>query len=167
MKVHIEIRNGVESSVARVQHFLAAADHSVSGAASEAMVRIIRIQRIGNSIFRPEFNGTITSTPDGCILHGNFRLSDQASGIIKAWFWGVIVLIICAAGMGIRTGYSQWWQVPLGGVGVLLAGFLFLLFAKYFYRGDEDWIAQQLRSLLGPGDASQRLNVAPTAVTRE
>jgi hypothetical protein len=167
MKVHIEIRNNVESSVARVQHFLAASDHSVAGAACESMVRIIRTQRIGNSIFRPEFNGTFNSTPDGCVLHGNIRLSDQASGIIKAWFWGVIALIIVSAGMGIRTGYSQWWQVPLGGVGVLLVGFLFLLFAKYFYRGDEDWIAQQLRSLLGPDDPNQRLNVAPTAVTRE
>jgi hypothetical protein len=113
------------------------------------------------------FNLAIDSKLRSCDLHGNFRLSDQASGIIKAWFGGVIALIICAAGMGIRTAYSEWWQVPLGGIGVLLAGFLFLLLAKYFYRGDEDWIAQQLRSLLGPGDPSQRLNVAPTAVTRE
>jgi hypothetical protein len=55
--------------------------------------------------------------------------------------------------MGIRTGYSEWWQVPLGGVGVLFVGLLFLLFAKFYYRGDEDWIAQQLRSLLGSGNA--------------
>jgi hypothetical protein len=153
MQVHIEIRNSVDISVARVRHFLAAADHSVSGAASESMVRIIRIQRFGNSIFRPEFNGKFSSTPDGCNLCGIFRLSDQASGFIKSWFLGVSVLIICAAGMGIRTGYSEWWQVPLGGVGVLLIGSLFLLFAKFYYRGDEDWIAQQLRSLLGSGNA--------------
>ena len=55
--------------------------------------------------------------------------------------------------MEIRTGYSEWWQVPLGGVGVLLAGFLFLLFAKFYYRGDEAWIAQQLRNPLGSGNA--------------
>jgi hypothetical protein len=55
--------------------------------------------------------------------------------------------------MGIRTGYSEWWQVPLGGVGVLLVGILFLLFAKYYYRGDEAWIAQQLRNLHGSGNA--------------
>lgn len=167
MQVHIEIRNNVESSVARVQHFLAAGDHSVSGAASESMVRIIRTQRIGNSIFRPEFNGTFNSTPDGCNLHGGFRLSHKASGFIKAWLSGVGVLVVCAAGIGIWSGYSEWWQVPLGGVGVLLVGLLLLLFSKYFYRGDEDWIAQQLRNLLGPGDPGQRLNVAPPAITRD
>jgi hypothetical protein len=56
-----------------------------------------------------------------------------------------------AAAKGIRAGYSEWWQVPLGGAGVLLVGFLFLLFAKFYYRGDEGWIAQQLRTLLGSG----------------
>jgi hypothetical protein len=153
MQVHIEIRSNIESSVARVQHFLAAANDSVSGAASESMVRIIRIQRNGNSIFRPEFNGTFTPTADGCKLHGDFRLSRRASGILKAWFSGVGVLVIIAAGIGIQSGYREWWQVPLGGVGILLAGFLFLLFAKFYYRGDEEWTAQQLGSLLGGGNA--------------
>lgn len=145
MEVHIEIGDTVSNSVAQVQRFLAAANHSVLGAASESTVRIIRIQRIGNSIFRPEFNGTFTSTPDGCNLHGNFQLSDQASRFIKGWFAAVCVLIVCAAGMGISTGYREWWQVPLGGVGVLLVGILFLLFASYYYRHDKDWIVQQLR----------------------
>jgi len=152
MQVHIEIRKSVNNSVVLVQQFLAAADHSVTGAASESMVKIIRIQRIGNSIFRPEFNGNFTPTPDGCILHGQFLLSRRASGFIKAWFLGVSVLIICAAAMGIRTGYSGWWQVPLGGVSVLLVGILFLLFAKYYYHRDEDWIVQQLRIQLGSGN---------------
>jgi hypothetical protein len=151
MQVHIESSNSVNNSVALVRDFLAAADHSVSGAASESMVRIIRIQRIGNSIFRPEFNGSFSSTPDGCILHGQFRLSKQASGLIKSWFVGVSVLLIFAAVSGARTGYNGWWQVPLGGVSVLLVGFLFLLFAKYYYRDDEDWIVHQLRSQLESG----------------
>jgi len=152
MQVHIETRNSVNNSVALVQQFLAAAHQSVSGAASESMVRIIRIQRIGNSIFRPEFYGNFISTSNGCILHGQFRLSKQASGFITWWFLGVSFLTILAAAEGVRTGYSGWWQVPLGGVSVLLVGFLFLLFAKYYYRHDGDWIAQQLRILLGSGN---------------
>jgi hypothetical protein len=152
MQVHIESRNSVEDSVDRVRRFLAAPDHSVSGAASESLVRIIRTQRIGNSIFRPDFNGTLTSTPNGCTLHGTFRLTDKASGYMKAWFSGVIVLIVLAAAMGIRTGYSQWWQVPLGGVSVLLIGVAFLLFANYYYRRDKGWIVQQLRTQLGSDD---------------
>jgi hypothetical protein len=149
MQVHIEISDSVENSIARLQRFLVATDNSVSGAASGSMVRIIRIQRISNSIFRPEFNGTFTPTAGGCNLHGNLRLSDRASGLLKAWFLGVGVLIIGAAVMGIRTGYSEWWQVPLGGIAVLLMGVLFLLFASYYYRGDKDWIVQQLQIQLG------------------
>jgi len=148
MQVHIEIGDSVDNSVARVQRFLATADNSVSGTASESIVRIVRIQRIGNSIFRPEFNGVFTSTPDGCNLDGNFRLSNRASRLMKSWFAGVGVLVIAAAGMGMRAGYSKWWQVPLGGVGVLLVGVLFLLFASYYYRRDKDWIVQQLRTQL-------------------
>ena len=149
MQVHIEVRDSVENAVARVQRFLAAADHAVCGVAAESQVRIIRTQRIGNSLFRPEFHGTFTSTPDGCNLRGSFRLSDQASGIIKAWFLGVSVLVVGAAVVGIRTGYSEWWQVPLGGISVLLVGVLFLRFASYYYRGDKHWIVQQLRTQLG------------------
>jgi hypothetical protein len=152
MHIHFEIRNSVDNSVARVQQFLAAADHSVSGVASESMIKIIRIQRFGNSMFRPEFTGKFTSTLDGCNLNGDFRLPQRASGFIKAWFLVVSGLIICAAAMGIQTGYSEWWQVPLGGVGVLFVGLLFLLFAKFYYRGDEDWITQQLRIQLESGD---------------
>jgi hypothetical protein len=148
MQVHIEIRDSVENSVARVQRFLAVPDHSVSGAATESMVRIIRTQRIGNSLFRPEFNGTFTSTPYGCSLQGDFRLSHRASGIMKAWFSGVGVLVIIAAGIGVQSGYHEWWQVPLVGVAVLLGGVLFLWFARFYYRRDRDWIMQQLQSLL-------------------
>jgi hypothetical protein len=152
MQIQIEIRDSVEKSVARVQRFLATADNSVSGTASESMVRVVRIQRIGNSIFRPEFNGVFTSSPDGCNLDGNFRLSNRASRLMKGWFAGVGVLAIAAAGMGIRAGYSKWWQVPFGGIGVSLVGVLFLLFARYYYRRDTDWIVQQLRTQLGSDD---------------
>ena len=151
MQVNIEITNTVDNAVARLQHFLAA-DRSISGTVSESTVRIIRTQSLGNSIFRPEFNGTFTSTPAGCSLHGDFRLSDQATGLMKAWFLGMSSLAIIAAVMGIRTGYSEWWAVPLGGLRVLLGGVLFVWFANYYYRADRDWIVQQLRTRLGTGN---------------
>ena len=77
--MQVQIRDSIDNAVARLQLFLATSDHSVSGVASESVVRIIRTQRIGNSLFRPEFNGTFTSTPDGCTVRGTFRLSHRAS----------------------------------------------------------------------------------------
>lgn len=64
---------------------------------------------------------------------------------MKAWFSGVGVLVVIAGGIGIQSGYRQWWQVPLGVVALLLGGALFLWFARFYYRRDKDWIVQQLR----------------------
>ena len=157
MQVNIETKDSVDRCVARLQHYLAAADrYTVSGTASASTVRIIRTQEFGNSIFRPEFDGAFVSTRDGCDLQGNFRLSDKAAGIKKAWFLSISIIVIFGAGMGIRAGYSDWWQLPLAGVGILLLGVLFFRFANYYYRGDKDWIVRQLRSLLASGLESNR-----------
>ena len=144
MQVQMETNESVDNAVARLQRFIAAPENFVTGTASESAVKIMRTQRIANSLFRPEFNGTFTATPNGCTLNGDFRLSRRASGMMKAWFSAVAVLAIIAAGVGIQSGYPQWWQVPLGGVAVGLGGVLFLMFARFYYRKDKDWIFGQL-----------------------
>ena len=54
-----EITDSVQNSVARLLRFLDAPERSVSGTASDSLVRIISTQRVGNSIFRPGLNGIL------------------------------------------------------------------------------------------------------------
>ena len=173
MQLQIESQSRANDVVDKLQHWLTNPDNSVSGVASESTVRVIRTQSLGNSVFRPEFNGNITSAPVGCNLHGHFQFSSSASGILKAWFSGVGVLVIASAGMGIRTQYPEWWPVPVGGIGVLLFGVLFVWFSRHYYREDKDWIIEQLRIQLEvhsypPHEKARQTpgSAAPTVLTK-
>lgn len=156
VQVEIETRHSINEALMRLNSFLAAEINFVSGDASKSGVRIIRIQEFGNSLFRPEFQGALIVTPNGCSLRGNFALSRRASGPFKSWFSAVCALIILSAGVGLQTGYAQWWQVPSVGACIMMGGIGFLLFAKRYYSSDQEWIVRKLRTELEAVAPAQR-----------
>ena len=155
MQLSIESKYAIGESVERLQRIttnvssLTGYDQLLSGSVSESMVRLRKIDRDStNSIFRPELLGHFDRFPCGSRLTGRFGFSRQAVAFMRVWFGSVCVLILIAAVLEIWHQLSDWWKVPLAGVGVLAAGVLFLIIAKLTYRSDEVWITRQIMNAI-------------------
>jgi hypothetical protein len=116
---------------------------------------LVRVQPLGNSLFRPEFSGRRESTEDNCRLHGTFGFRDSAVVVMRAWLVSAVVLVITSAVISYRSQMPRWWLIPFGGLVVGLAGAMIFRFSRLYYRSDEAWllnrIAGELRGVVELG----------------
>lgn len=121
---------------------------AAQGAIVDSTVTLTRIQRLGNSVFRPQFSGILVPTESGSVLRGDFRLPDSARSAIWIWFVAVGLWTCLSAVVWIRERFRDAWVLPLSGVAMAAFGLAFVCFAKRYYRSDRDWILRALKDEL-------------------
>jgi hypothetical protein len=144
--VTIDSKFGSDEALKRLKNLLTGLkeSRSATGETSGSSIALMRSQRVGNSIFRPQFYGEVSSGETECSLNGEFRLSRTAKTFARGWFGFVGVWTMLTSALAIQSTEPYSWVLPLAGVVLLGIGVLFLWFAQRYYESDKDWILRIL-----------------------
>ncbi len=133
--------------------FLSLFSQNAVGRVSAERVSLQRvIPFVGNS-FKPFFVGRFERNNGKVVLEGHFTMHFLAKIFMSIWFGFIIFWIALATYQVITTGKGD-WQLPFFGLGLFLAGLVFVLIGKWFARNDIAWLSRVITAALKSNQSS-------------
>ena len=149
--VRISSKLRVDEALQRLDRLLAGASEaeSLAGKRDGRTFSMMRAQRHGKDILRPQLSGIIEPSEAGCALRGEFRFCRRARIGLRLWFafgglWTVASMLV-----GFRMGLHSLWVLPAVGVAMVLMGAVSVQFATAYYNRDREWLVKLLCKELG------------------
>ncbi len=127
--------------------FGALSQESAVGKVTEERVSLFRVIPFWGNSFAPFFVGSFRQVGNRVLLTGRFTMHWLVKVFSAIWFGGILYWTITAFVIVSREA-SPDWLFPLFGVGMLVAGILFLLLCKWFARNDPEWLSGVIRGAL-------------------
>lgn len=149
--VRIPSKLRVDEALQRVDRLLAGASEaeSLAGERDGRTFSVMRAQRLGKDILRPQLSGIIEPAEAGCAIRGEFRFCRRVRIGLRLWFafgglWTVASMLV-----GFRMGLHSLWVLPAAGVAMVLIGAVSVQFATAYYNRDREWLVKLLSEELG------------------
>ena len=149
--VTISSKLSVEDALHRFDRLLESASQSctLAGKRDGRSFSVMRAQRFGNSVMRPQLAGSIEQTEAGCVIKSEFGFRQSVKISLRLWFVFIGLWTIASGLIAFHTGPASLWLLPAAGVTMALMGVLFVQFSKSYYRSDREWLAKLLSEELG------------------
>lgn len=120
------------------------------GTVSESRVSLQRvIPLVGNS-FKPRFVGAFRVQNGRTVLAGKFTILRSVKAFMSIWFGFILVWTVLSFPALLQRDANAWW-FPFAGVGMLIAGGVFVWFCKRLSRNDVAWLSSVIANALSSG----------------
>lgn len=150
MTVEITTNLSVDEALLRLQGLIRDSRDStgrysvVRGQAVGSQVDLMLTQREGNSILRPNFSASLTTSSFETRLIGEFNLSRRARLVVRVWIAFIVIWTLLSVVVATRSDLPELLWLPAIGAMVLAFGSILLRFSKSYYRSDEAVIVEMI-----------------------